>query len=132
LLFIFICSSLLKNMLARFAFRSVAQQTSLLSCSRGFHVSGAAYRLVTEVVPPLGESITEGTIAKWMKMEGDSVNADDVVLVVETDKVTVDIKATLSGKIIRRLVESDNVSPSNFGNNLSAFLIVSIVVGCCR
>jgi pyruvate/2-oxoglutarate dehydrogenase complex dihydrolipoamide acyltransferase (E2) component len=53
-----------------------------------------------------------------MKKEGDSVNADEVVLVVETDKVTVDIKATLSGKIIRRLVESDNVSTSNCGNRL--------------
>ncbi len=94
-------------MFTRIAIRSVlARQASV----RAFHISGACYRLVTEVVPPLGESITEGTIAKWMKNEGDSVNADDVVLVVETDKVTVDIKATLSGKIIRRLVDSDNVS----------------------
>lgn len=105
-------------MFARLAVRSVlprAQGGSLVA-SRAFHISGASYRLVTEVVPPLGESITEGTIAKWMKKEGDSVNADDVVLVVETDKVTVDIKATLSGTIIRRLVDSDNVSvfPSFF------------------
>ena len=40
---------------------------------------------IIEVVPALGESITEGSIASWNKSEGDSVAVDDVIVIVETD-----------------------------------------------
>eukprot|EP01033_Poteriospumella_lacustris_P006547 gene6547-4720_t len=66
-----------------------------------------AQRRLTEVVPALGESITEGTIAKWAKAEGDNVNADDVVVVVETDKVTVDIKANFRGVVVKHLAKEN-------------------------
>jgi 2-oxoglutarate dehydrogenase E2 component (dihydrolipoamide succinyltransferase) len=69
------------------------------------------------VVPALGESITEGTIAKWAKAEGDSVNADDVVVVVETDKVTVDIKANFRGVVVKHLAK-ENVSLSLFRGSI--------------
>ena len=40
------------------------------------------------VMPKMGESIMEGTILKWLKKEGDSINEDESVLEVATDKVT--------------------------------------------
>ena len=42
------------------------------------------------VVPVLGESITEATVAKWLKNKGDSVEADEPVVELETDKVNLD------------------------------------------
>ena len=41
------------------------------------------------LVPVLGESITEATVAKWLKKEGDKVNIDEAVVELETDKVNV-------------------------------------------
>src|SRR5690348_9986695 len=48
-------------------------------------------------VPTLGESVTEGTIAKWFKNVGDAVKADEPLLELETDKVTVEIPAPAAG-----------------------------------
>ncbi|WP_058304066.1 2-oxoglutarate dehydrogenase complex dihydrolipoyllysine-residue succinyltransferase [Gorillibacterium timonense] len=56
-------------------------------------------------IPELGESITEGTIAKWLTSEGESVRFGDALLELETDKVNVEITAEADGtldKIIRR------------------------------
>ena len=39
------------------------------------------------LVPVLGESITEATVAKWLKKEGDTVEADEAIVELETDKV---------------------------------------------
>lgn len=50
-------------------------------------------------VPALGESVTEATIAKWHKKEGDSVNVDDLILELETEKVTLEVNAPASGVI---------------------------------
>jgi pyruvate/2-oxoglutarate dehydrogenase complex dihydrolipoamide acyltransferase (E2) component len=63
--------------------------------------------VVTEVVPALGESITEGAIASWTKAIGEKVAVDDVVVVVETDKVTVDIKSTVEGVLVGQLADTD-------------------------
>jgi len=54
-------------------------------------------------VPALGESITEGSIASWNKAVGDKISVDDVIAIVETDKVTVDIKASFSGTLVKQL-----------------------------
>ena len=64
---------------------------------------------IVELVPALGESITEGSIAKWSKNVGDHVAVDDVVVIVETDKVTVDIKSTNAGVLTAQLA-TDTVS----------------------
>lgn len=56
-------------------------------------------------VPAMGESITEGTVSRWMVKEGDTVNQGDVLLELETDKVNIEISAEESGvleKIIRQ------------------------------
>lgn len=78
---------------------------------RHFRVSTSSFKKVIEVVPALGESITEGSISKWMKAVGDVINIDDVVVVVETDKVTVDIKSTSAG-ILSRQIAKDLVRSS--------------------
>ncbi|AFB20760.1 2-oxoglutarate dehydrogenase complex dihydrolipoyllysine-residue succinyltransferase [Rickettsia canadensis] len=51
------------------------------------------------IVPSLGESVTEATIAKWYKKEGDSVKTDDLLLEIETEKVTLEVNAPCSGTI---------------------------------
>jgi 2-oxoglutarate dehydrogenase E2 component (dihydrolipoamide succinyltransferase) len=48
-------------------------------------------------VPPLGESVTEGVIARWAKAEGETVAPDDVLLELETDKASVEITAERGG-----------------------------------
>jgi 2-oxoglutarate dehydrogenase E2 component (dihydrolipoamide succinyltransferase) len=50
-------------------------------------------------VPPVGESITEVQIGEWLKAEGDSVQRDEIVVKIETDKVTVDLPAPVSGRL---------------------------------
>ena len=50
-------------------------------------------------VPPVGESITEVQIGEWLKAEGDSVTRDEIIVKIETDKVTVDLPAPVSGTI---------------------------------
>ena len=52
-------------------------------------------------VPTLGESVTEATIAKWFKNEGDFVKVDEPLVELETDKVTVEVPAPASGKLER-------------------------------
>jgi 2-oxoglutarate dehydrogenase E2 component (dihydrolipoamide succinyltransferase) len=52
----------------------------------------------TEInVPTLGESVTSATVARWMKHEGDVVAADEPLVELETDKVTVEVSAPFSG-----------------------------------
>jgi 2-oxoglutarate dehydrogenase E2 component (dihydrolipoamide succinyltransferase) len=51
------------------------------------------------LVPALGESVTEATVAKWLKNEGDKVNIDEAIVELETDKVNVEVPATSNGTI---------------------------------
>ena len=54
--------------------------------------------MATEIrVPTLGESVTEATIARWMKKEGDAVSADEPLVELETDKVSVEVPAPGAG-----------------------------------
>ena len=48
-------------------------------------------------VPTLGESLTEATVAKWLKKVGDSVQEDEEIVSLETDKVSIDVTAPKSG-----------------------------------
>ncbi|WP_342352817.1 biotin/lipoyl-containing protein, partial [Enhygromyxa salina] len=49
--------------------------------------------MATIQVPALGESITEAIVAKWLKKPGDSVSADEPIVELETDKITVEVPA---------------------------------------
>ncbi|RIB04740.1 hypothetical protein C2G38_2283091 [Gigaspora rosea] len=61
-------------------------------------------------VPPLAESITEGTISKWNKKAGDSVQQDEEIVTIETDKVDAPVNSPYSGKIIEIYAnEQDNI-----------------------
>ena len=49
------------------------------------------------LVPVLGESITEATVAKWLKKEGDAVEADEAIVELETDKVNLEVPSPIEG-----------------------------------
>ncbi len=49
------------------------------------------------VVPILGESITEATVSKWLKNEGDKVETDEPIVELETDKVNLEVPSPISG-----------------------------------
>ncbi len=53
-------------------------------------------------VPPLGESIVEATVSRWLKKEGDSVAIGDTLVELETDKITVEVPALESGVLTAR------------------------------
>jgi 2-oxoglutarate dehydrogenase E2 component (dihydrolipoamide succinyltransferase) len=56
--------------------------------------------MATEIkVPALGESVTEATVAKWLKKVGDSVAVDEPLVELETDKVTLEVNATAAGTL---------------------------------
>jgi 2-oxoglutarate dehydrogenase E2 component (dihydrolipoamide succinyltransferase) len=57
-------------------------------------------------VPVLGESITEATVGKWFKQAGDAVMADEPLVELETDKVTVEVPAAVSGVLLAIMVKT--------------------------
>jgi 2-oxoglutarate dehydrogenase E2 component (dihydrolipoamide succinyltransferase) len=68
--------------------------------------------MATDVqVPALGESITEGTLAQWLKKPGEAVAADEPIATLETDKVSVDVPSPSAGVLAETLVnEGDTVA----------------------
>ena len=52
------------------------------------------------IMPQLGETVTEGTVAAWHKEQGDTVEADEVLLDVETDKAAIEINAPVAGVLV--------------------------------
>jgi 2-oxoglutarate dehydrogenase E2 component (dihydrolipoamide succinyltransferase) len=68
--------------------------------------------MATDVkVPALGESITEGTLAQWLKKPGEAVAADEAIASLETDKVTVDVPSPVAGVLAEQSVkEGDTVA----------------------
>jgi 2-oxoglutarate dehydrogenase E2 component (dihydrolipoamide succinyltransferase) len=57
-------------------------------------------------VPSLGESVTEATVAKWFKQVGEPVNADEPIVELETDKVTLEFNAPASGTLSEIVVDA--------------------------
>jgi 2-oxoglutarate dehydrogenase E2 component (dihydrolipoamide succinyltransferase) len=68
--------------------------------------------MATDVkVPALGESITEGTLAEWLKKPGEAVKADEPIASLETDKVSVEVPSPIAGVLTEQLVkEGDTVA----------------------
>ncbi|NQZ02736.1 MAG: 2-oxo acid dehydrogenase subunit E2, partial [Bdellovibrionales bacterium] len=60
-------------------------------------------------VPAVGESITEATIGEWTKADGDYVERDEIILVLETDKASVEVVAEKAGKLSLKAEEGDTV-----------------------
>ena len=67
--------------------------------------------LITPVVlPALGESVTEGTVTRWLKAIGDSVAADEALLEVSTDKVDTEIPSPVAGILLEITVAEDGIA----------------------
>jgi len=64
---------------------------------------------VNLVVPSVGESITEGTIAQWLKKDGDAVGADEPVFELETEKATTAVPAPSSGRLVIAVPQGQTV-----------------------
>src|SRR6266581_8538747 len=62
---------------------------------------------VSVSMPQLGESVTEGTVTRWLKHEGDHVSADEPLLEVSTDKVDTEIPSPVSG-ILRGITVAED------------------------
>src|SRR5437763_14287898 len=58
-------------------------------------------------MPRLGESVTEGTVTRWLKAEGDHVDADEPLLEVSTDKVDTEVPSPASGTLLAIKVRED-------------------------
>jgi 2-oxoglutarate dehydrogenase E2 component (dihydrolipoamide succinyltransferase) len=65
----------------------------------------------TVTMPALGESVTEGTVTRWLKQEGDEVAVDEPLLEVSTDKVDTEIPSPVAGTLTRILVQEDETVP---------------------
>ena len=60
------------------------------------------------VLPALGESVTEGTVTRWLKQEGDTVAVDEPLLEVSTDKVDTEIPSPAAGVLTRIIAQEDD------------------------
>ena len=58
-------------------------------------------------LPALGESVTEGTVSRWLKQVGDTVEADEPLLEVSTDKVDTEIPSPTSGVLLEIRAQED-------------------------
>jgi len=67
--------------------------------------------MTTLNMPDVGESVTEGTVTRWIKHEGDAVQLDDPVVEIETEKVTVEVPSPFEGTLKRILVQEGEVVP---------------------
>ena len=62
-------------------------------------------------MPALGESVSEGTVTRWLKSEGDHVNVDEPLLEVSTDKVDTEIPSPVAGTLTKIVVQVDQTVP---------------------
>ncbi len=75
------------------------------------------------LVPALGESITEATVAKWLKKEGEEVSTDEPLVELETDKVNVEVPSPASGIL----------SKINMGNGSTVVVCFGTsAIQCCQ
>src|SRR6266568_4580268 len=67
--------------------------------------------LTTLKMPQLGESVTEGTVDRWLKEEGDVVHRDEPIVEVVTDKVNAEIPSPVEGRLVRIKVSAGETVP---------------------
>ncbi|WP_026454860.1 biotin/lipoyl-containing protein, partial [Saccharomonospora iraqiensis] len=58
-------------------------------------------------LPELGESVTEGTVTRWLKQEGDSVEVDEPLLEISTDKVDTEVPSPVAGTVQQIVARED-------------------------
>ena len=79
--------------------------------SSGGSAGSAGSEGQTVKMPALGESVTEGTVTRWLKAEGDTVEVDEPLLEVSTDKVDTEIPSPFAGALTKILVAEDDTVP---------------------
>src|SRR5256885_16800795 len=67
--------------------------------------------LTTLKMPQLGESVTEGTVDRWLKREGELVRRDEPIVEVVTDKVNAEIPSPVEGRLVRIKVAPGETVP---------------------
>lgn len=85
-----------------------AAQSWPIAQRRTFTFSAECLKRVNVTVPPMAESINEGTLASFSGKVGDSVEADEELATVETDKIDVPINSPEAGVVVEYLVEEGN------------------------
>src|ERR1700737_5567039 len=66
---------------------------------------------VQVVMPAMGDSVSEGTILEWHKQEGDSVQADETIVEISTDKVNAEVPSPAAGTVVKiHAAEGDTVA----------------------
>ena len=65
--------------------------------------------MISIKVPPLGESIVEATVSRWLKKEGDAVASGETLVELETDKITVEVPALKAGVLVKRSAAEGDV-----------------------
>lgn len=84
--------------------------TGLTAIVRNYRSSSQLWDKHVERVPRLGESITEGSISSWTKKIGDAIAVDECVVIIETDKVSVEIKSPHAGVLTRKIRDDGDVA----------------------
>ena len=64
-------------------------------------------------MPALGESVTEGTVTRWLKQEGDTVELDEPLVEVSTDKVDTEIPSPAAGVLTKIIAQEDDTVPQH-------------------
>jgi pyruvate dehydrogenase E2 component (dihydrolipoamide acetyltransferase) len=84
-----------------------------LQANRFTHTDNQGEKKMTFSVtmPALGESVSEGTVTRWLKAEGDHVNVDEPLLEVSTDKVDTEIPSPVAGTLQKIVVQIDQTVP---------------------
>jgi 2-oxoglutarate dehydrogenase E2 component (dihydrolipoamide succinyltransferase) len=67
----------------------------------------AQYELL---LPKMGESVAEATVIKWLKQPGDTIDLDDTILEIATDKVDSEVPSPVAGKLVKQLFAADEVA----------------------
>lgn len=70
-------------------------------------------------MPALGESVTEGTVTRWLKQEGDTVELDEPLVEVSTDKVDTEIPSPAAGVLTKTPATGDGISVSTLSVDTS-------------
>ena len=65
----------------------------------------------TVTMPKLGFDMAEGTLVRWVKVEGEAVKKGEVLAEIETDKATVEVESSYNGEVLRHLVEQGAIVP---------------------
>ena len=83
------------------------EQPAAQEQSSGGESSGGGGKTTSVTLPALGESVTEGTVTRWLKQVGDDVAVDEALLEVSTDKVDTEIPSPVAGTLLEIKVSED-------------------------